>query len=155
MNRSRSRLFSFFLHILHLSRKAQLASIFPADAFTKYRRRGQKCGRISARLTAQTPIRAHLAGGTSILIRLKAPILCDVIYQNTGIHITRDRDAFNHPANLFYPYAASINLSHLSTNSSLNNSPVKSIARIILNNFLHTATIAIFLRVVCPAITRS
>lgn len=38
-------------------------------------------GQDSTRLTAQTPIRAHLAGGTSILIRLKTPILSDVICQ--------------------------------------------------------------------------
>jgi len=39
------------------------------------------------------------------------------------------------------PYAASIKSSHLLIISSLNNSPVKSIARIMLNSFRATATI--------------
>ena len=43
----------------------------------------------------------------------------------------------------------------LSTNLSLNNSPLTIIARIILKSFRPTATIAIFLRWVWPARTRS
>jgi hypothetical protein len=43
-----------------------------------------------------------------------------------------------------YPKAASVSSSTLLTSSSLNNSPLHSVARKILNSFLATATITIF-----------
>ena len=116
--------------------------------------RSKKCGGIYYGLAAQTPIRAHQNSGTSNLIRLKAPILSGVISATGGLTFPNYQDPFDYPANLNH-YAASIKLSTLFTRSSLNSSPVNSIARIILNNFLHTATIAIFLRPFCPALTRS
>ncbi len=104
-----------------------------------------------------------LSDGTSIFIRLKTPILRAVIFRfsrNSHYAMTGMFPMSRQPVN--YPYAASTCgepaepcKSTLLTNSSLYNSPLISIARIILNNFLHAATIAIFLRDVCPAITRS
>lgn len=93
--------------------------------------------------------------GTSSFIRLKTPILSDVIFRlsrNSHFATTGMFPMSRQPAN--YPYAASCK-STLLIISSLNNSPLISIARIIISSFLHTATIAIFLRPVWPPLTRS
>lgn len=102
----------------------------------------------------QTPIRADHEGRYIRLTTGQAPILCDVIPFGSTLH--NDRDACRFAAFVSLLYAAFSNsVQCVSTSFSLNNSPVLSIARMMLKSFLPVATIAIFFRLESPCITRS